>query len=94
MMQTLVVPRDAIIFKGPTRIIFTVRNNIAMPVMVETGLEYLEKVAVFGKLKPNELVVIKGNERLRPGQPVIILNAEKLGLKQSGQNIKGQLPKR
>ncbi len=94
MMNVMVVPRDAIIFKGPTRTIFVIRNNIAMPIMVETGLEYTEKVAVFGKLKPNELVVIRGNERLRPGQPIIILNTKQLGLKQTMPTIKGKFPQK
>ncbi len=89
-IKAIVVPRDAIIFKGPVRIVYVVRNNIAMPMPVETGLEYTNRIAVFGQIRRGDIVVTRGNERLRPGEPVIILNADKLGIAKPGKKLTGE----
>jgi hypothetical protein len=39
-------------------------------VLTESG-----KVVVNGELKPDDVLVIRGNENLRPGQPLVIQNA-------------------
>jgi multidrug efflux pump subunit AcrA (membrane-fusion protein) len=73
-IDVLVVPKDAIVRQGPTRLVYAIRNGLAIPVVVETGLEELSAVAVFGELKAGELVVVRGNEFLMPGQAVKITN--------------------
>ncbi len=76
-MRAVVVSKDALVRRGPMRMVYAVRHNIAMPVVVRTGLENRANIAIFGKIKPGELVVIRGNERLMPGQPVEIIKTEK-----------------
>jgi multidrug efflux pump subunit AcrA (membrane-fusion protein) len=44
-----------------------------MPVNVEIVGYYDGNVAVKGELKPGDKVVIRGNERLMPGQTVLVL---------------------
>jgi len=45
----------------------------ATPVNVEILGYYDGSVAVAGNLTPGTNVVVRGNERLRPGQPVTVL---------------------
>ncbi|MBW2620151.1 MAG: efflux RND transporter periplasmic adaptor subunit, partial [Deltaproteobacteria bacterium] len=50
-----------------------VADGKAIPVNVKILGYYDGNVAVQGNLKPGAPVVIRGNERLRPGQAVIVL---------------------
>ena len=69
-IQALMVPKDALVRRGPTRLIYVVRMNRAFPVPVRTGLENAATVAVYGQLQEGELIVVRGNERLQPGMAV------------------------
>jgi RND family efflux transporter MFP subunit len=76
----LLVPKDAIVLGGPTPIVYAVtpgkdRNSpgIARLVPVQLGIVEDDLIQVKGELKPGELVVYQGNERLMPGAPVTIL---------------------
>jgi multidrug efflux pump subunit AcrA (membrane-fusion protein) len=71
--NTLLVPKDAIVTAGANRLVFVVGSKVAQPKNVQVSGYYDGHVAVEGALKPGDLVVIRGNERLRPGQPVEIL---------------------
>jgi len=71
VIQALTVPKDAIVRRGPMRMVYVVRMNTAIAVPIETGLEHTDRVAVFGQLQTGDLVVVRGNESLRPGQNVI-----------------------
>jgi RND family efflux transporter MFP subunit len=71
--DTLLVPKDAIVTAGANRIVFVVAGNTARPVNVEVIGYYDGNVAIDGPVKPGDSVVIRGNERLRPGQPVEII---------------------
>jgi len=71
--QALIVPKDAIVAAGNDRMVFVVRNNQAFPVPVKVTGYYDGHAGVEGPLQPQEQVVVRGNERLRPGQPVQIV---------------------
>ncbi len=69
--EALLVPRDALLTAGGRTILFVVDagRSRAVPVTVTAYLE--DKAAVTGPgLVPGLPVVVKGNERLRDGQPV------------------------
>lgn len=82
----MLVPKDSIVLGGPTPLVFIVvpdakdpQQTIAQPIPVEIGvaagdqLQVLPTTAIQAAfLKPGDQVVVMGNERLRPGQPVII----------------------
>ncbi|MBW2018817.1 MAG: efflux RND transporter periplasmic adaptor subunit [Deltaproteobacteria bacterium] len=71
--NALLVPKDAIVTAGTNRLVFVVASGVAQPVHVQVIGYYDGNVAVEGALKPGDHVVIRGNERLQPGQPVQIL---------------------
>lgn len=73
--ESLMVHKDAVVIAGKERLVFRVENGHATPVPVIV-LGYLENlVSIEGDLKPGDKVVIRGNERLRPGQPVRIVQS-------------------
>ena len=68
----LLVPKDALVLGGPAPVVWVVdpKTNTVRPVPVATGVAHEGKIAVTGALKAGEMVVTRGNERLRPGQVV------------------------
>jgi RND family efflux transporter MFP subunit len=71
--NALLVPKDAIVPAGANRLVYVVASNVVQPVNVQVIGYYDGNVAVEGGLKTGDRVVIRGNERLRPGQSVEIL---------------------
>jgi hypothetical protein len=51
------------------------------------GAAHGSLVEVRGELKPGLMVVVRGNERLRPGQPVQILPSRRPSGSHSGKGI-------
>jgi len=67
----LVVPRDAVIEKFGRSVVFVVRDGTAAMVPVSiTGHAGLKTGITGPGLEEGQSVVVKGNERLRDGQPV------------------------
>jgi RND family efflux transporter MFP subunit len=76
--QALLVPKDALVLGGPQPVVFVVdainvRQGKAKPVPVELGVASGQLIQVKGALEPGNMVVVEGNERLRPGQDVTIV---------------------
>jgi RND family efflux transporter MFP subunit len=69
----LTVPRDAIVRRGGKTTVVVVRGGKAqiVPVSVKGNINQSD-VIVDGTLKAKEEVVVRGNERLFPGTPVMI----------------------
>ncbi len=75
--QVLVVPRDALVIRQNNISVFKINsNNIAEFVAVEAGQSKDELIEVTGDLVAGDKIVIRGNERLRPGQIVMIQTNE------------------
>jgi len=73
--EALVVPRDALVLRPEGVTVFVVDNNqTARQVSVKTGIGTREQIEVLGDIKDGDKVIIRGNERLQPGQPVAIMN--------------------
>ena len=69
----LVVPRDAIVLRREGNTVFKIDgDNTAQQVPVELGVASGEMIAVTGNIAVGDKVVIRGAERLRPGQKVSI----------------------
>jgi len=67
----LVVPRDAIVVGAVDERVFKVEEGAAQPVVVRTVAASADAVLVEADgLAVDDAVVVRGNERLRPGQPV------------------------
>ncbi|MBT8143980.1 MAG: efflux RND transporter periplasmic adaptor subunit [Gammaproteobacteria bacterium] len=72
--QVLAVPRDALVLRADGAAVFRISDdNKAERISVETGAGDGELIAIIaGEIKPGDKVVIRGAERLRPGQDVMI----------------------
>lgn len=77
-VDALMVPKDAIVLSSRGKMVFVVENGSVRPVPVQTSTAYKDLIQVNGDLVPGQLVVIRGNERLRPGQSVNITNKDEL----------------
>lgn len=74
--EGVVVPKDALVLRGGKQFVFLVENGAVNQIPV-TPLVHLEGVVeVSGPIQEGMTVVIEGNERLFPGQPVRILDQE------------------
>lgn len=71
--EVLAVPRDALVLRGDGIAVFIVdADNTARRIRVTTGIGTGEWIEVSGPIQPGDKVVIRGNERLRPGQEVSV----------------------
>lgn len=73
--ESLVIHKDAVVIAGKERFVFVVMNGTVTPVPVVVLGYFENSAAVEGELKPGDKVVIRGNERLRPGQPVKVVES-------------------
>jgi len=69
-VEVKLVPKDSITGSNGAKMLFVVRDGAAVPVPVITGLEHENFVQVEGEIEVGEQVVVRGNERLQPMQPV------------------------
>jgi len=78
------VHKDAIVHRGQNTIVFVVVGakavkppmvmGKAVPRPVKLGDAVGGRFVVLGGIKPGDIVVVRGNERLRPGQAVMFRN--------------------
>jgi len=68
--RTVLAPIDAVYTTPNQRVVYAVVNGRAMPIPVQTGPVHGRYVEVQGRLRPGMMVVVRGNERLFPGQAV------------------------
>ena len=80
-LKALMVSKDALVLGGPTPMIYVVEPGKKNPklgkaraVPVQVGVADGRLIQVKGDLESGGYVVIRGNERLRPGQDVMISN--------------------
>jgi len=66
----LTVPKDAVINKPTGAMVFVVVDGLAQPHSVTLGPAVDDTFQVLDGLTAGDTVVTRGNERLRPGQPV------------------------
>lgn len=73
LQDVLSVPRDALVLRRGGSYLYRVNSeSIAERVNVEPGIASGEFIQVTGDLFAGDQVVIRGNERLRPGQSVSV----------------------
>jgi len=71
--EAVLIPKDAVVTAGNNRMVYAVIDGKAVPVGIDILGYYAGDVAVSGNLTPGMVVVTRGNERLRPGQAVAIV---------------------
>ena len=81
--KALLVPKDALVLGGRSPMIFVVNdaqsddgNTTVRAVPVRLGASDGALVQVLGDVAEDQLVVVQGNERLRPGQPIKIAQTQ------------------
>ena len=70
----MLVPKDAIIEFNKNKMVYVVNDGSAQPVPVSLGFAFEDMIQVSGQISKGQQVVIRGNERLRPNQPVKVIN--------------------
>ncbi len=71
--SALLVPKDALVLDSCGASVFIIRDDLAAPVNVRMGPAHGDMIEVDAPLRAGEKVVVRGNERLRPGQQVTIV---------------------
>ena len=75
------VSKDGVIQRPNGAIVFLVKDQMAEPQPVRLGAAVDSRFEVLEGLSAGDLVVVRGNERLRPGQPVTYPGAPAAGVK-------------
>jgi len=75
--KALLVPKDAIVLSDQGAFVYKVNDNTAELAPVKTGPSQGLLIEVTGDLTAGMKVVVKGNERLMPGQSVQIIEGVK-----------------
>lgn len=77
--KSLMVSKDALVLSGEQRVVYVFTKDkgndnqgTGRPVPVKLGVAKGRMIQVTGDLKKDDLVIIRGNERVRPGQPLVI----------------------
>ena len=68
--EVVTVHKDAVIMRGAKAIVYTVENETAAVRTLRKGRAVGNRFEVLDGLEPDEIVVVRGNERLRPGQAI------------------------
>lgn len=74
--QALLVPKDSLVLGGPRPTLMVVTANpetkseTVRPVPVQLGVTDGSLIQVAGEISAADRVVVIGNERVRPGQPI------------------------
>ena len=72
--KVIAVPRDALVIRKNGTYVYTIVENKSHKVDVITGMAQGELIEVKGLLSKDDLVIIRGNERIANKQDVEILN--------------------
>ncbi len=73
--QGIVVPKDALVLRGGREFVFRVNEGTVDQIPVTAVLHLEGLIEIKGQIQEGMTVVVEGNERLFPGQPVRILEA-------------------
>lgn len=71
--KALLVPKDALVTRDNQKFVFVYQNDIVKLVRLDVKGYHGGMAEVSGDLKPGFMVVIRGNERLRDGQKVLVI---------------------
>jgi RND family efflux transporter MFP subunit len=78
--EALLLPKDALVLGGPAAMVFLAKTMndqlIAQPIPVQIGAAHGSWLQVTGEIKAGDAVITRGNERVRPGQPLSVLEKQ------------------
>ncbi len=70
--SALAIPRDALVIRRDGISVFRIADNKSEKIDIQTGIASGDLIEAIGDLSDGDQLVIRGNERLRPGQDVQI----------------------
>jgi len=73
--DVLSVPKDALVQARGGWTVFVSEEGVAQPRTVQIGVALGDRFEVLDGLEEGDVVVTRGNERLRPGQEIVPMNA-------------------
>ncbi|MEX2138778.1 MAG: efflux RND transporter periplasmic adaptor subunit [Pirellulales bacterium] len=84
--NAVLVPKDAVVLGGPTPVVFVTAGGGAnaqgaktakvRSASVQLGAAWEGYIQVTGEVKPGDTVIVQGNERLMPGQSVVVVGEQ------------------
>ena len=84
--KAMLISKDALVLSGTRRLVYVVdldssdkTTGKARPVPVDVGVASKGRIQVIGTLKPGELVIVQGNERILPGASVQLITPNNNG---------------
>jgi RND family efflux transporter MFP subunit len=75
--KAILIPKDALVLSIAGKSVYVINDQSAHLVPVKIGPAHGALIEVRGDLKAGQRVVVRGNERLRPGQRVKIMYEDK-----------------
>lgn len=82
--ETLLIPRDALIYRGDQPGVFTIEEEKAKYLPLETGLSETDKVEVLKGLKDGDTIITRGSNLLKDGDRVRVMDGNNRGGNGSG----------
>ena len=82
----LLIHKDALISKGQKQIVYIFDKGLAKQYFIKIGLSIGNNIEITDGIKEGQLVVIKGNENLRPNQSIKIKKKNKSYKKNQKKN--------
>ena len=70
--RRLLIPKDALIPRGKQKVVYIFNKGMAKQSFIKTGVSVGNKIEILNGLNEGQLVIVKGNENLRPNQTIII----------------------
>jgi len=73
----LLIPKDALIPSASKKIVYIFDKGLAKQKFIKSGLSVGDKIEILQGLEEGQLVVVKGNENLRPNQAIKLKRKKK-----------------
>ena len=73
--DVVAVPRDALILREEATYVFKLQGDTVQQISVTTGIGNGSHIEVRGEVLPGDQIVIRGGERLQPGQNVLVTDS-------------------
>ena len=73
--KAILIPKDALVLSGTGKSVYVINDQTAHLVSVKTGPAHGSLIEIEGNLKAGQRVVVRGNERLMPGQRVKVVGS-------------------
>lgn len=70
--DVVTIHKDALIHQGEQVIVFLVVDGKAQPRPITVGQAVGQRLEVVNGIAPGDVVIVRGNERIRPGQDVMV----------------------